>query len=52
MMKKPTKSDIIRTVNQSKSIDVFEFNKMTDKALALKILNDAVKNESTVVVLK
>ncbi len=52
---RPTKSDIIRAVNHSKSAEILLFNSMssmTDRSRALKILNDAVQNGSIVIYLK
>ncbi|MFH0987245.1 MAG: hypothetical protein V1911_04370 [Candidatus Micrarchaeota archaeon] len=51
-MSKPSKSDAIKAVNQSKSVEILQFNHLTDHALAMKALTDAIDKEYTVIILK
>ena len=51
-MKKPTKSDIIKAVNLSKSAEILALNPVTDRALTMKMLQDAITHRYTVIILK
>lgn len=48
---KKTKTDIQKIINKSKSIEVFAFNNLTDDALAIRLLKDAVKYQRTIIIL-
>ena len=51
-MMSPTKYDVTKIVNQKTVVDVLEINKLTDSSLAVKFVNEAIRNKYTIIVLK